>query len=70
MVDLCTDCEKDYPPADCHLDAARIRVLQHELDEVRRVFEKHGMADLLVSADGSISHSLGVMRLAQKCASR
>ncbi len=36
---------------------------EYEMQEVRRAFEKFGIADLLVSADGSISPHIGVLRL-------
>lgn len=36
---------------------------EHEMEEVHRAFEKFGIVDLLVSADGSISPHLGVLRL-------
>lgn len=36
---------------------------EYEMEEVRRAFEKFGISDLLVSADGSISPHLGILRL-------
>ena len=36
---------------------------EYEMEEVRRAFEKFGISDLLISADGSISPHLGVLRL-------
>lgn len=36
---------------------------EHELLEIRRAFEKHGLGELCVAADGSIVPHLGVLRL-------
>ena len=36
---------------------------EHEIEEVRRAFEKHGFADLLVDAQGKVSPHIGVLRL-------
>lgn len=36
---------------------------EYEMEEVRRAFEKFGISDLLISADGSISPHLGILRL-------
>jgi hypothetical protein len=36
---------------------------EYEMQEVRRAFEKFGISDLLISADGSISPHVGVLRL-------
>lgn len=36
---------------------------EYEMEEVRRVFEKFGISELLITADGSISPHIGVLRL-------
>ena len=33
------------------------------MEEVRRAFEKFGISELLITADGSISPHIGVLRL-------
>jgi len=35
----------------------------HEMLEIRRAFEKYGLAELLVAADGTVSTHIGVLRL-------
>ncbi len=32
VTSLCTDCEKDYPEADCHRDAANLRQRAEDLE--------------------------------------
>jgi len=32
VASLCTDCEKDYPEADCHRDAANLRQRAEDLE--------------------------------------
>lgn len=36
---------------------------EYEMEEVRRAFEKFGISELLITADGSISPHIGVLRL-------
>lgn len=45
----------------------KTRVAIFEFEEVRRVFEKYGISELLVSADGSLSPHIGVLRLCKLC---